>query len=61
MTVPLLCVQGADDPLLHPHLTSELVARFPTTDRQIETLPDVDYLSVVDVAAHPIARWIAAR
>ena len=61
LTAPLLCVQGAADPLFDPDRTAELMARFGTTDRQLETLPDAGYLTILDSAADPIARWLAGR
>ena len=61
LTAPLLCVQGAADPLFKADRTAELMARFGTTDRQLETMPDAGYLTILDSAADPIARWLAGR
>ena len=61
LTVPLLCVQGEDDPLFYADRTAELVSRFATEDRRWEILPGVGYLTVLDVAANPIAHWLEAR
>jgi alpha-beta hydrolase superfamily lysophospholipase len=61
MTVPLLVVQGQDDPLFDPDKTAGWMTRFATTDRQLETLPGADYLSAIDAAAPAIARWLAGR
>jgi alpha-beta hydrolase superfamily lysophospholipase len=59
--VPLLCLEGEDDPLFYPDKTAELVARFSTSDRLLEIQPDADYLSVIETAAGPIARWLRAH
>jgi alpha-beta hydrolase superfamily lysophospholipase len=61
LTVPLLCVQGRDDPLFVPDMTNELMARFGSTDRQLETVPGADYLTVIEAAASPIAHWLEGR
>ena len=61
LTAPLLCIQGRNDPLFDPDKTAELMIRFATPDRQLETLPDVDYLSVIEVSANPIANWLDGR
>jgi alpha-beta hydrolase superfamily lysophospholipase len=61
VTVPLLYVQGGDDPLFDTDRTAELMTRFGTSDRQLETLPGTDYLTVIDAAAGPIATWLAGR
>jgi alpha-beta hydrolase superfamily lysophospholipase len=61
LTVPLLCVQGREDPLFDVDRTAECMALFPTSDRQLETVPDAGYLSVINVAANPIAHWLAGR
>ena len=61
VTYPLLAVQGKDDPLFNPDQTAELMALFATTDRQLETLPGADYLTVIEGAADPIAHWLEGR
>jgi len=61
VTMPLLCVQGEDDPLFQTDQTSAWLATFASTDRQLETLPGRDYLTVVDEAANPIAHWLEGR
>jgi alpha-beta hydrolase superfamily lysophospholipase len=60
-SVPLLCVQGEADPLFDPDETPALMTLFSATDKQLETIPGVDYLSVVGVAADPIVRWLDGR
>lgn len=59
--VPLLCVQGEDDPLFHTDQTSEWLAAFASTDSQLETLSGLDYLTVAEEAANPIAHWLEGR
>jgi pimeloyl-ACP methyl ester carboxylesterase len=61
MAVPLLCVQGEDDPLFDADRTADLVSFFATADRRLETLPGAGYLTVLDVAANPIAHWLEGR
>jgi len=61
ITMPLLCVQGEDDPLTETDQTSEWLAVFASPDRQLETLSGVDYLTVVEEAANPIAHWLEGR
>ena len=61
LDAPLLLIQGEDDPLFHVDKTVQVLALFDAPDRQLETVPDVDYLSVLNAAAEPIANWLAAR
>ena len=61
LTVPLLCVQGEADPLFVPERTADLLTRFATSDRRLDTLPGVDYLGVINAAAGPIANWMAGH
>lgn len=61
MAVPLLCIEGQHDPLFDAGRAAEYVAQFPAADRQLEIVPGADYLSVVNVAANPIANWLAGR
>jgi alpha-beta hydrolase superfamily lysophospholipase len=61
MTVPLLYMQGGADPLLDAEQTGAEIARFAAQDVKVEILPDMDYLSVLDVAAAPIAHWLETR
>ncbi len=61
LIAPLLYLQGKDDPLFDPDRTAEQMARFATPDRQLETLPGADYLSIIQVATGPIANWLAGR
>jgi alpha-beta hydrolase superfamily lysophospholipase len=61
ITLPLLCVQGSEDPLFDVDRTAEHMAEFPAADRQLETMPQAGYLNVINVAADPIANWLAGR
>jgi len=61
VTVPLLVVQGAADPLLFPEWTEAWMASFATGDRYLETVAEADYLTVIPAASEPIARWLAAQ
>jgi alpha-beta hydrolase superfamily lysophospholipase len=61
LNAPLLLVQGKDDPLFDADKTGQVLASFDTLDRQLETVPNADYLSVINVAAEPIANWLAAK
>jgi acylglycerol lipase len=61
LTVPLLYLQGQEDPLLDAERAAEQVARFATHDVKVEALPDTDYLTVLEVAAAPIANWLETR
>jgi alpha-beta hydrolase superfamily lysophospholipase len=61
LTVPLLYLQGQEDPLLDADRAAEQVARFATRDVKVEALPDTDYLTVLEVAAAPIANWLETR
>lgn len=61
VTVPLLVVQGAQDPLFYPDRTEGWMASFATHDRYLETVTGTDYLTVIPAAAEPIARWLAER
>ena len=61
VTVPLLVVQGAQDPLFLPEQTEAWMSSFPTGDRYLETVAKADYLTVIPAAAEPIARWLAAQ
>jgi alpha-beta hydrolase superfamily lysophospholipase len=61
LTVPLLCVQGQDDPLFYSDKTNDVLALFAATDRQLETLPGADYLTVIESSASPIAHWLKGR
>lgn len=61
VTVPLLVVQGAADPLLFPERTEAWMGSFATGDRYLETVAGADYLTVIPAAAKPIARWLAAH
>ena len=61
LTVPLLYVQGGADPLLDETKTAVEIARFATKDVQVETLPNTDYLTVLEVAAAPIAHWLESK
>ena len=61
LTVPLLYMLGKDDPLLDAERAAEQVARFATRDVRVEALPDTDYLTVLEVAAAPIANWLETR
>jgi acylglycerol lipase len=58
---PLLCVQGQDDPLFYPDRTNDLLALFAAADRQLETVPQADYLTVIERAANPIAHWLEGK
>jgi alpha-beta hydrolase superfamily lysophospholipase len=58
LTVPLLYMQGQADPLLDADRTPAEVARFAADDIKIEILADTGYLSILDVAAAPIANWL---
>ena len=61
LSAPLLLVQGEDDPLFAGDKTIQLLDMFGTPERQLETVPDADYLAVINAAAEPIANWLAAR
>jgi alpha-beta hydrolase superfamily lysophospholipase len=61
LSVPLLCIQGKEDPLLDAGRTPDLVALFGSANRQLEVLPNVGYLTVVEAAANPIAHWLEGR
>ncbi|HUT20598.1 MAG TPA: alpha/beta fold hydrolase [Anaerolineae bacterium] len=61
VTVPLLVVQGAQDPLFLPEQTEAWMSSFLTGDRYLETVAKADYLTVIPAAAEPIARWLAAQ
>ena len=61
MTVPLLVVQGADDPLFRADETPELVLRCAAQDRWLETVPDAGFLTVIPGAANPVAHWLEGR
>jgi alpha-beta hydrolase superfamily lysophospholipase len=61
LTMPLLCVQAQEDPLFNPDKTPELMALFAASDRQLETVPGADYLTVIESAANPIAHWLEGR
>jgi alpha-beta hydrolase superfamily lysophospholipase len=61
LRAPLLCVQGQDDPLFYVAKTSALVSLFAAPDRQLETVPGAGYLTVIGVAANPIAHWLEGR
>jgi alpha-beta hydrolase superfamily lysophospholipase len=59
VTVPLLVVQGAQDPLFYPERTEAWMASFATQDRYLETVAEAGHLTVIPAAAEPIARWLA--
>jgi alpha-beta hydrolase superfamily lysophospholipase len=59
--MPVLCVLGSADPLFHVEKTGGLLDRFAAQDRQLEAVPDVGYLTVIDAAANPIAHWLEGR
>ena len=61
LTVPLLYVQGGADPLLDETQTAVEIVRFATEDVKVETLPNTDYLTVLEVAAAPIAHWLESK
>jgi alpha-beta hydrolase superfamily lysophospholipase len=61
LSAPLLLLQGENDPLFDAEKTAQLLDLFGTPDRQLETVPDADYVSVITLAAEPIASWMAAR
>jgi len=61
LSAPLLLLQGQDDPLFDADKTAQVLAFFSTLDRQLEMVPDADYLSIINVAAEPIANWLATR
>jgi alpha-beta hydrolase superfamily lysophospholipase len=61
VTVPLLVVQGAADPLFYPERTEAWMAAFATGDRYLETVGETGYLTVIPAAAEPVARWLAAH
>ena len=61
VTMPLLCVQGEGDPLYETTKTSEWLTAFASPDRQLETLPGMGYLTVIEEAANPIAHWLEGR
>jgi alpha-beta hydrolase superfamily lysophospholipase len=61
MTVPVLYIQGQDDPLLDPGKADQVLARFATTDWELQTLPDAGYLTVIDGAASVVADWMRER
>jgi pimeloyl-ACP methyl ester carboxylesterase len=59
VTVPLLVIQGAEDPLFYPERTEAWMASFATSDRYLETVAGAGYLTMIPAAAEPIARWLA--
>jgi acylglycerol lipase len=61
VTVPLLVVQGAQDPLVYPEQTEGWMSSFGTHDRYLETVAGADYLTVIPAAAEPIGRWLGAH
>lgn len=61
LTVPLLYMQGEADPLLDVDQTAAEIARFATKDITVETCPNTDYLTVLEVAAAPIANWLESK
>jgi alpha-beta hydrolase superfamily lysophospholipase len=61
LTVPLLYMEGQDDPLLNAERAAEQVARFASRDVRVEALPGTGYLTVLEVAAAPIANWFEQR
>jgi alpha-beta hydrolase superfamily lysophospholipase len=58
VTVPLLVIQGAEDPLFYPERTEAWMASFATPDRYLETVAEAGYLTVIPAAAEPIVRWL---
>lgn len=58
---PILCLEGQNDPLFYADRTESLLAPFAASDVDLETLPEVDYLSIVDAAADPIADWLSGK
>ncbi|MBN1936451.1 MAG: alpha/beta fold hydrolase [Anaerolineae bacterium] len=58
VTVPLLCVQGEQDFMFDQDKIADLMAHFATQDRQAILVSGADYLSVLTLAADPIADWI---
>ena len=61
LSAPLLLLQGEDDPLFDADRTTEVLDLFDAPDRQLETVPGADYLSILNLAADPVAEWLAAR
>jgi alpha-beta hydrolase superfamily lysophospholipase len=61
LTGPLLYLQGQNDPMFDAGKTGDVVACFATSDRTLELVPGVDYLSIIDAAASPIADWLIRR
>jgi alpha-beta hydrolase superfamily lysophospholipase len=59
--VPLLCVQAQDGPLFDPDKTALVLAALGAKDQHLETCPGVDYLTLIEVAAGPIADWLDKR
>jgi alpha-beta hydrolase superfamily lysophospholipase len=61
LTVPLLYMQGQADPLLDAEKAAAEIARFAAKDVTVEILPDTDYLTVLEIAAAPIAHWLESH
>jgi alpha-beta hydrolase superfamily lysophospholipase len=59
--VPLLYVQAQDGPLFDPDKTALVLAELGATDQHLETYPGVDHLTLIEVAAGPIADWLDTR
>jgi len=62
LPVPLLYIQAPDGPLFDPDKTDQVLAELGEgKDQKLETLPGVDYLTLIEVAADPIYDWLATR
>jgi acylglycerol lipase len=61
LTSPLLYLQGQDDPMFDADDTSGFVDSFAAPDRTLVLVPGVDYLTLIDAAAPPIADWLVKR
>ncbi len=60
LTAPLLYIQGEQDFLFDLQKTADLLAWFAAPNKQALVVSEADYLSVLTLAADPIADWIAS-
>lgn len=60
VTAPLLYIQGEQDFLFNQDKIADLMAHFASPRKQALVVSGTDYLSVLTLAADPIADWIAS-
>jgi alpha-beta hydrolase superfamily lysophospholipase len=59
--IPILYLRGTADPLFDLERTPLALAKFATSELDVQLLTDADYLTIVDAAADPVAHWLNGR